>query len=89
MVESNKFCIEPELLKKSIQLKSNKKTEKIIQNILDESKSDMSLSYLSKLRNEGIYWIIYKFVLKNSIEIIIYICNRKRINERNVYASIR
>jgi len=55
LVESNKFCIEPELLKKSIQLKSNKKTEKIIQNILDESKSDMSLSYLSKLRNEGIY----------------------------------
>ncbi|ORX50409.1 hypothetical protein BCR36DRAFT_583537 [Piromyces finnis] len=53
LVESNKFFIEPDLIKKNIQLKSNKKTEKIIQNILDESKSDMSLSYLSRLRNEG------------------------------------
>jgi len=53
MVESNKFSIEPELLKKSIQLKSNKKTEQAIKNILDENKSDMSLSYLSKLRCEG------------------------------------
>jgi len=53
MVESNKFSIEPELLKKSIQLKSNKKTEQAIKSILDENKSDMSLSYLSKLRCEG------------------------------------
>jgi len=53
MVESNQFIIDPELLKKSIHLKSSKKTEQAIKSILEENKSEMSLSHLSKLRYEG------------------------------------
>jgi len=56
MVESNQFIIDPELLKKSIQLKSSKKTEQSIKSILEGNKSEMSLSYLSQLRNEGFFY---------------------------------
>ncbi|ORX78921.1 hypothetical protein BCR32DRAFT_269782 [Anaeromyces robustus] len=76
MVESNQFIIDPELLKHSIQVKSSKKTEQLIKNILEENKIDMSLSYLSKLRFEG----------KGSMkEIFMPVLDKTGINFKDLY----